>query len=101
MGRAQWLWITVLVAVLGGLLMLFVTALGAGDTSVGNSSSPFIAGYVTILGVPLLVGLSAYMTARKSDIRRGRALVVAALVPPAMLVAITGVFWPVISLSGS
>lgn len=101
MRPAPWIWITVFAALLGVPVMLGVIAAGAGDTSVGNSSSPFLAGYVAIIGIPILIGFSAYMAARQSDVNRTRALALAVLVPPGVGAMVVGAFWLIVSLSGS
>jgi hypothetical protein len=87
------------VAFCGSVVMLFTIAVGAGDTSVGNSSSPWIAGDVIILSIPVAVGAISYVSIRRSGATRGRALAAAVAVPPAMLIVVSLIFWLLISLS--
>jgi hypothetical protein len=99
MRHAPWVWITALAALCGVPFMLGVIVLGAGDTSVGNSSSAFDVADATLIGIPILLGLSAYMAARQSDLNRVRAFAVAVLVPPAIFAAVIGAFLLLVSLS--
>jgi hypothetical protein len=94
-----WGWIAVL-ATLGLPLMLLTIAFGAGDTSQGNSSSPFIAGDAVILGVPLVIGWLSYIAMRRTGTSRRKAVVAAVAIPVGILIGITAVFWLlVVSLS--
>jgi hypothetical protein len=99
MRRAPWIQLTILAALCGLPFMVAMAAIGVGDTAQGNSTSPFIAGDVTIIGVPLVVAWIAYAAARYWDVSRLRALAVAAFVPPAMLVAAVAALWLLVSLS--
>jgi hypothetical protein len=94
-----WGWIAALAA-LGLPLMLLTIAVGAGDTSQGNSSSPFIAGDAIILGVPLVIGWLSYIAMRRTGTSRRKAVVAAVAIPVGILIGITAVFWLlVVSLS--
>jgi hypothetical protein len=83
----------------GAVVMLFTIAVGAGDTSVGNSNSPWIAGDVIVLGIPVAIGAILYVVMRRSGASRLRALLVAVATPPTMLIAIGAVFWILVSVA--
>jgi hypothetical protein len=60
------LWIVIALATLLGLpVMLLTFAIGVGDTSIRNSSGPWVAGYVIGLGIPLAVGVGSYVAVRR------------------------------------
>jgi hypothetical protein len=96
--RGPWVWIAVLGAVCGLPLMLLMIAVGAGDTAQGNSSSPFVIGDVTIIGVPVVLAVLTYVAMRRSGTSQARAVLTALLIPPAVIVAVAGVFWLLIIL---
>jgi hypothetical protein len=93
-----WIWIAVL-ATLGVPVMLLTIAIGAGDTSVGNSSSPFIVGDAIIFGVPLVIGGLSYLAMRRTGALRLKAFVAAVTIPVGMFIGVTAVFWLLISLA--
>jgi hypothetical protein len=93
-------WVIAAVATLfGAIVMLFTIALGAGDTSVGNSNSPWIAGEVIVLGIPVAIGGILYVVMRRSGASRLRAVLVAVAAPPTMLIVIGAVFWILVSVA--
>ena len=94
----SWLLATV-AALFGAVVMLFTITIGAGDTSVGNSNSPWIAGDVIILGIPAAIGAILYVAMRRSGASRRRAVLVAVATPPTMLVAIGALFWILVSVA--
>lgn len=81
-----------LAAVCGLPVMVLTIAVGVGDTSVGNSSGPWVEGDVIFIGVPVAVGLASYVAVRRPGASRRLAAVAAVAVLPAMLIAATGIF---------
>jgi len=76
---------------LGLVLMLFTLAIGAGDTDVGNSTEPWIAGDAILLGIPVAIGAVTYWLLRRTGSARRRAIAFACAVavgaPLVLLVA--------------
>lgn len=93
-----WIWVAVL-ATLGLPLMLLTIAVGAGDTSQGNSSSPFIQGYVIILGIPVAIGWLSYLAMRRTGRSRRKAILAAWIITLAIPAGITAVIWLIILLA--
>lgn len=91
--------VVALAAFCGSVVMLFTIAIGAGDTSVGNSSSPWIVGYVIILAIPVAAGAISYVAGRRAGATRRGSLVAAVAVPPTMFIGVSLIFWLLISLS--
>ncbi len=81
-----------LAAVCGLPVMVLTIAIGAGDTSVGNSPGPWVEGDIIFTGVPVAVDLASYVAVRRSGASRRLAAVAAVAVLPAMLIAATGIF---------
>jgi hypothetical protein len=94
------LWIVIALATLLGLpVMLLTFAIGVGDTSVGNSSGPWVAGYVIGLGIPLAIGVGSYVAVRRRGGSRAQAIFTAAVAAPAMFVLPAVILIPIILLS--
>jgi hypothetical protein len=97
--RKRSLWISVLAALCGLPVMLLTIAIGAGDTSVGNSSGPWVEGDAILVGIPLAVGVISYVAIRRSGASRLQAVVGAVVIPPAMFIAAILIFVLLVQLS--
>ncbi len=76
----------------GIVVMLFTVAVGAGDTSVGNSNEPWVAGDVILFGVPVAIGAWGYWLLRSTGVLRRRALVLSGAAAIAVPILVFGAF---------
>jgi hypothetical protein len=95
-----WVWIVIVLSALCGMFVMLLTiAIGAGDTSVGNSPGPWITGEAILVGIPLAVGAACYAAMRWSGASRMQAVVTAAIAAPAMFVLPVVIFWLIVWFS--
>jgi hypothetical protein len=97
--RPRWGWLALIVTLIGFPLMLATIAIGVGDTSVGNSSSPWILGDIIVLGVPVTIGALVYVARRQSGRSRLVALASAVLIPVAALISLGLIVWLIVAVS--
>jgi hypothetical protein len=74
----------------GVLVMLFTLAIAAGDTNVGNSNEPWIAGDAIFLGTPIVIAAVGYRLLRRTDTAPRRALAIAGAVAVAIPFLVLG-----------
>jgi hypothetical protein len=84
---------------LGLTVMLFTVAIGAGDTSVGNSQGPWIEGELVFYGTPVLIGAFCYRLFRRLGAAPRRALMASVLLLPGMALVVALGYFLVVELA--